>query len=75
MKDIVEKPTHIHARVVVMARVRKHRQAQGQARQMKGNRENRYVIKVVRLNREGSAVPLAFGPREPKDAPSLFIGQ
>ena len=38
------------------ARVRKHRPAQ---RQAKGKRENRYVIKVTRLNREGGAVPLA----------------
>ncbi len=42
-----------------MARVRKHRQAQRQARQAKGKRENRYVIKVMRLNREGGEGPLA----------------
>jgi hypothetical protein len=36
--------------VRVRARVCKHRPAQ---RQAKGKRENRYVIKVMRLNREG----------------------
>ncbi len=41
------------------ARVHKHRLAQRQSRQVKGERENRYVIKVMRLNREGGAVPLA----------------
>ncbi len=37
------------------ARVRERRPAQ---RQAKGKRENEYVIKVMRLNREGGAVPL-----------------
>jgi hypothetical protein len=43
-----------------MARVRRMRLAQGQARQTKSNKENRYVIKVnvMRLNTEGDAVPL-----------------
>ncbi len=50
--------TRASARVEVTARARKHRQAQRQARQAKSNRENRYVIKVTRLNREGGAVPL-----------------
>ncbi len=40
------------------ARVHKHRLAQRQAKQVKGKRENRYVIKVMRLNKEGDAVPL-----------------
>ncbi len=37
---------------VVMARVRRVRLAQGQARQTKSNKENRYVIKVMKLNVE-----------------------
>ncbi len=41
-----------------MARARRYRLAQGQARQTKSNKENRYVIKVMRLNTEGDAVPL-----------------
>ncbi len=54
-----------------MARVRKHRQAQRQARQAKGNRKTRYVIKVKRLNREGGvACGGSLGPSEPKDAAS-----
>jgi hypothetical protein len=32
--------------------------AKRQARQAKGKMKNRYVIKVMRLNREGGAVPL-----------------
>jgi hypothetical protein len=40
---------------------------------VKGKRENRYVIKVMRLNREEGTVPLV-APREPKVVPSLFIG-
>ncbi len=40
-------------------RVREHRLAQRQARQAKGKMENRYVIKVMKLNREGGEVPLA----------------
>jgi hypothetical protein len=44
---------------MVRARVRKYRLAQGQARQTKSKKENRYVIKVMRLNKkEGDAVPL-----------------
>jgi hypothetical protein len=34
---------------VVMARVRRLRLAQGQTRQTKSNKENRYVIKIVRF--------------------------
>ncbi len=41
----------------VRAKVREHRPAQKQARQAKGKRENRYVIKVMRLNREGDGFP------------------
>ena len=39
------------------ATVGKHRQAQGQARQAQSRRENRYVIKVMRLNRGGDTFP------------------
>ncbi len=38
------------------ARVHKHRPAQRQARQVKGKRENRYVIKVMNEHREGGQV-------------------
>ncbi len=41
------------------AKVREHRHAHGQARQAKGKRESRYVIKVVRLKGKGGAVSLA----------------
>jgi hypothetical protein len=34
-------------RMEAWARVREHRQAQRQAKQVKGKRENRYVIKVI----------------------------
>ncbi len=44
--------------VMMMARVRKHRQAQRQARQAKSKRENGYVIKAMRLNKEVGTVPL-----------------
>ncbi len=40
------------------ARVCKYRLAQGQARQTKSKKENKYVIKVMRLNKEGGEVPL-----------------
>ncbi len=45
------------------AKVREHRLAQRQARQAKGKskRENRYVIKVIRLNREGDGFPWLAG--------------
>ncbi len=43
------------------------RLAQGQARQSKSKKENKYVIKVMNSNREGG--------RGAKDAQSLFIGQ
>jgi hypothetical protein len=43
---------------MVMARVHRYRLAQGQASQTKSNKENRYVIKIMRLNKEGDAVPL-----------------
>ena len=36
------------------AKVHKHRLAQRQARQVKGKRENRYVIKVMNEHRETS---------------------
>ncbi len=52
----------------------KHRLAQRQARQVKSKRENRCVIKVMRLNKEGGAVPLVRENQKPKDALSLFIG-
>ena len=53
------------------ARVHKHRLAQRQARQVKGKRENRYVIKVMRLNRGGDTFP-RFA--RTKEVPSLLIG-
>ena len=43
-------------RVKVWATVGKHRPAQGQVRQAKSRKENRYVIKVMNLNREGGQV-------------------
>ena len=60
---------------VVMARVRRLRFAQGQARPTKSNKENGYVIKikVMRLNREGGPVPLVRESQRPKVVPSLFI--
>jgi hypothetical protein len=57
-----------------MARVRGYRLAQGQARQTKSKKENKDVIKVIRLNKEGGDVPLVYENQRPKDAPSLFIG-
>ncbi len=42
-----------------MARVPKRRQVRQAKSKSKSKRENRYVIKVMRLNREGGAVPLA----------------
>ncbi len=59
--------------MVVMARVRKRRQAQRQARQAKCKMENRYVIKVMRLNREGGAVPLARENQRMHRAFSLVV--
>jgi hypothetical protein len=41
-----------------MAKVRGLRLAREQATQTKSNKENRYVIKVIRLNTERDAVPL-----------------
>jgi hypothetical protein len=41
-----------------MAKVREQRPAQRQARQVKDKRENRYVIKVMRLNKKGGEVSL-----------------
>ncbi len=38
------------------ATVGKHSPAQGQARQAKSKKENRYVIKVMSLNKEGGQV-------------------
>jgi hypothetical protein len=40
----------------VVAIVHKHRLAQRKARQVKGKRENRYVIKVMNEHREGGQV-------------------
>ncbi len=40
----------------VRAKVHKHRLAQRQARQVKGKRENRYVIKVMNEHRKGGQV-------------------
>ncbi len=51
--------------------VGKHRQAQGQARQAQSRRENRYVIKVMRLNRGGDTFPRIA---RTKKVPSLLIG-
>ena len=53
------------------ARVHKRRLAQRQARQVKGKRENRYVIKVMRL-KQGRGYGVG-GSQEPKDVLSLFI--
>ncbi len=51
----VDKPTH-QGRVRVRAKVREHRPAQGQARQAKSKKANRYVVKVINSNREGGQV-------------------
>jgi hypothetical protein len=58
-----------------MARARKRRQAQRQARQAKAksNKENRYVIKVMNEVKQGRGYG-SLGSREPKDVPSLFVG-
>jgi hypothetical protein len=61
-------------RAGVRAEVHEHRLAHRQARQVKGKRENRYVIKVMRFKQGRGWVPL-LGSREPKDLPSLLIGQ
>ena len=53
------------------ATVGEHRQAQGQARQAQSRKENRYVIKVMRLNRGGDTFP-RFA--RTKKVPSLLIG-
>ncbi len=45
--------SHTRAMVVVRARVRKHRQAQKQARHAKSNRKNWYVIKVMNSKQGG----------------------
>jgi hypothetical protein len=58
-----------------MARVRRYRQAQGQARQAKSKKENRYVIKVMRYEVEHGRGCGSLGSGEPKDAPSLLIRQ
>ena len=50
------------------------RQAQaskGQARQAQSRKENRYVIKVMRLNRGGDTFPRTA---RTKEVPSLSIG-
>ncbi len=51
------------------ARVHKHRLAQRQARQVKGKRENRYVIKVMNEHREGGQV---FWSARAKSCPEPF---
>ena len=51
------------------ARVHKHRLAQRQARQVKGKRENRYVIKVMNEHREGGQV---FWSARTKGCPEPF---
>jgi hypothetical protein len=50
------KPT-TPCRVIVRARVCVRRPAQRRARQAKGKRQNRYVIKVMKINREGDGFP------------------
>ncbi len=40
-----------------MTRVRRYRLAQGQARQTKSKKENRYVIIVMKVRGEGGTVP------------------
>jgi hypothetical protein len=57
----------------MMARVRKRRQAQRQARQAKSNKEKPYVIKVMYEVKQGRG-DSSSGPREPKAVSSLFIG-
>ncbi len=66
----VDKPTSCSK--VVLARVRKCRQAQGQARQTESKRENWYVIKVIK-SKPGKG-DMSFCPREPKVVRSLLIG-
>jgi hypothetical protein len=44
----------------VRAIVREHRPAQRQARQAKGKRENRYVIKVMKINREENVETISW---------------
>ena len=60
------------------ARVHKHRLAQRQARQVKGKRENRYVIKVMNEHREGGQVLWSLVRKNknqrPKVVRSLLIG-
>jgi hypothetical protein len=56
----------------VRARVHKHRLAQRQAIKVKGKRENRYVIKVMRF-KDGRGYGFG-GSQEPTDVSSLFIG-
>jgi hypothetical protein len=56
-----------------MARICRYKQTQGHVRQKKSKKENRYVIKVMRLNSQKRGCD-SLGSREPKDAPSLFIG-
>jgi hypothetical protein len=57
-----------------MDEVHEHRLAHRQARQVKGKRENRYLIKVMYDVQTGKGMG-SLGSREPKDLPSLFIGQ
>jgi hypothetical protein len=58
----------------VGATVRVHMPAQRQAIQAKSKRENRYVIKVMKFNKEAGKGMGSLGSREPKDLPSLLIG-
>ena len=53
----------MRAKVKVKVKVHKHRLAQRQARQVKGKRENRYVIKVMNSHREGGQVLLSAGTK------------
>ncbi len=59
---------------MVIAKVRKYRLAQGQARQTKSKKENRYVIKVMWLNKKkGGAVPWVRENQRMHLGPSLLI--
>ncbi len=57
---LVEDTGNIHAQCldIMGATVRVHRPAQRQARQAKGKRESRYVIKVMRFKQGRGWVPL-----------------
>ncbi len=59
--------------MVVRTRVCKYRLAQGQARQTKSKKENRYVIEVMRLNKERGEVPLVHENQRMHRAFSLAV--